>query len=173
MKRKIIIKGLKDKFTVTPEIKNHLNLLKEYYKKQDISKNNIDIQIIFLRNKGLSRKEICEELNINIKQLEYRITKINKEKNMRKPQSEKDQAYIIIDNFIESIMSWCEVIVVAIKNEDYERAQAFKEIVDDNIKLTAEDLTNVTGIHTSKVIQYLDEQRNYIIEKLMENDWNI
>ena len=111
MKRKIIIKGLKDKFTVTPEIKNHLNLLKEYYKKQDISKNNIDIQIIFLRNKGLSRKEICEELNINIKQLEYRITKINKEKNMRKPQSEKDQAYIIIDNFIESIMSWCEVIV--------------------------------------------------------------
>lgn len=170
MKRKIIIKGLKDKFTVTPEIKNHLNLLKEYYKKQDISKNNIDIQIIFLRNKGLSRKEICEELNISIKQLEYRITKINKEKNMRKPQSEKDQAYIIVDNFIESIMSWCEVIVVAIKNEDYERAQAFKEIVDDNIKLTAEDLTNVTGIHTSKVIQYLDEQRNYIIEKLMEND---
>ena len=170
MKRKIIIKGLKDKFTVTPEIKNHLNLLKEYYKKQDISKNNIDIQIIFLRNKGLSRKEICEELNINIKQLEYRITKINKEKNMRKPQSEKDQAYIIVDNFIESIMSWCEVIVVAIKNEDYERAQAFKEIVDDNIKLTAEDLTNVTGIHTSKVIQYLDEQRNDIIEKLMEND---
>ena len=173
MKRKIIIKGLKDKFTVTPEIKNHLNLLKEYYEKQDISKNNIDIQIILLRNKGLTRKEICEELNINIKQLEYRITKINKEKNMRKPQSEKDQAYIIIDNFIESIMSWCEVIVVAIKNEDYERAQAFKEIVDDNIKLTAEDLTNVTGIHTSKVIQYLDEQRNYIIEKLMENDWNI
>jgi len=170
MKRKIIIKGLKDKFTVTPEIKNHLNLLKEYYEKQDISKNNIDIQIILLRNKGLTRKEICEELNINIKQLEYRITKINKEKNMRKPQSEKDQAYIIIDNFIESIMSWCEVIVVAIKNEDYERAQAFKEIVDDNIKLTAEDLTNVTGIHTSKVIQYLDEQRNYIIEKLMEND---
>lgn len=170
MKRKIIIKGLKDKFTVTPEIKNHLNLLKEYYKKQDISKNNIDIQIIFLRNKGLSRKEICEELNISIKQLEYRITKINKEKNMRKPQSEKDQAYIIVDNFIESIMSWCEVIVVAIKNEDYERAQAFKEIVDDNIKLTAEDLTNVTGIHTSKVIQYLDEQRNDIIEKLMEND---
>ena len=173
MKRKIIIKGLKDKFTVTPEIKNHLNLLKEYYEKQDISKNNIDIQIILLRNKGLTRKEICEELNINIKQLEYRITKINKEKNMRKPQSEKDQAYIIVDNFIESIMSWCEVIVVAIKNEDYERAQAFKEIVDDNIKLTAEDLTNVTGIHTSKVIQYLDEQRNYIIEKLMENDWNI
>ena len=170
MKRKIIIKGLKDKFTVTPEIKNHLNLLKEYYKKQDISKNNIDIQIILLRNKGLSRKEICEELNISIKQLEYKITKINKEKNMRKPQSEKDQAYIIIDNFIEGIMSWCEVIVVAIKNEDYERAQAFKEIVDDNIKLTAEDLTNVTGIHTSKVIQYLDEQRNYIIEKLMEND---
>ena len=170
MKRKIIIKGLKDKFTVTPEIKNHLNLLKEYYEKQDISKNNIDIQIILLRNKGLTRKEICEELNINIKQLEYRITKINKEKNMRKPQSEKDQAYIIIDNFIESIMSWCEVIVVAIKNEDYERAQDFKEIVDDNIKLTAEDLTNVTGIHTSKVIQYLDEQRNYIIEKLMEND---
>ena len=170
MKRKIIIKGLKDKFTVTPEIKNHLNLLKEYYAKQDISKNNIDIQIILLRNKGLTRKEICEELNINIKQLEYRITKINKEKNMRKPQSEKDQAYIIIDNFIESIMSWCEVIVVAIKNEDYERAQDFKEIVDDNIKLTAEDLTNVTGIHTSKVIQYLDEQRNYIIEKLMEND---
>jgi len=170
MKRKIIIKGLKDKFTVTPEIKNHLNLLKEYYEKQDISKNNIDIQIILLRNKGLTRKEICEELNINIKQLEYRITKINKEKNMRKPQSEKDQAYIIVDNFIESIMSWCEVIVVAIKNEDYERAQAFKEIVDDNIKLTAEDLTNVTGIHTSKVIQYLDEQRNYIIEKLMEND---
>ena len=170
MKRKIIIKGLKDKFTVTPEIKNHLNLLKEYYEKQDISKNNIDIQIILLRNKGLTRKEICEELNINIKQLEYRITKINKEKNMRKPQSEKDQAYIIIDNFIESIMSWCEVIVVAIKNEDYERAQAFKEIVDDNIKLTAEDLTNVTGIHTSKVIQYLDEQRNDIIEKLMEND---
>ena len=170
MKRKIIIKGLKDKFTVTPEIKNHLNLLKEYYKKQDISKNNIDIQIIFLRNKGLSRKEICEELNISIKQLEYRITKINKEKNMRKPQSEKDQAYIIVDNFIESIMSWCEVIVVAIKNEDYERAQAFKETVDDNIKLTAEDLTNVTGIHTSKVIQYLDEQRNDIIEKLMEND---
>ena len=170
MKRKIIIKGLKDKFTVTPEIKNHLNLLKEYYEKQDISKNNIDIQIILLRNKGLTRKEICEELNINIKQLEYRITKINKEKNMRKPQSEKDQAYIIVDNFIESIMSWCEVIVVAIKNEDYERAQAFKEIVDDNIKLTAEDLTNVTGIHTSKVIQYLDEQRNDIIEKLMEND---
>lgn len=170
MKRKNGIKGLKDKFIVTPEIKNHLNLLKEYYKKQDISKNNIDIQIIFLRNKGLSRKEICEELNINIKQLEYRITKINKEKNMRKPQSEKDQAYIIIDNFIESIWSWCEVIVVAIKNEDYERAQAFKEIVDDNIKLTAEDLTNVTGIHTSKVIQYLDEQRNYVIEKLMEND---
>lgn len=170
MKRKIIIKGLKDKFTVTPEIKNHLNLLKEYYEKQDISKNNIDIQIILLRNKGLTRKEICEELNINIKQLEYRITKINKEKNMRKPQSEKDQAYIIVDNFIESIMSWCEVIVVAIKNEDYERAQDFKEIVDDNIKLTAEDLTNVTGIHTSKVIQYLDEQRNYIIEKLMEND---
>lgn len=168
MKRKIIIKELKDKFIVTPEIKNHLNLLKEYYKKQD--KNNIDIQIILLRNKGLSRKEICEELNINIKQLEYRITKINKEKNMRKPQSEKDQAYIIIDNFIESIMSWCEVIVVAIKNEDYERAQVFKEIVDDNIKLTAEDLTNVTGIHTSKVIQYLDEQRNYIISKLMEND---
>ena len=60
---------------------------------------------------------------------------------MRKPQSEKDQAYIIVDNFIESIMSWCEVIVVAIKNEDYERAQDFKEIVDDNIKLTAEDLT--------------------------------
>lgn len=168
MKRKIIIKELKDKFIVTPEIKNHLNLLKEYYKKQD--KNNIDIQIILLRKKGLSRKEICEELNINIKQLEYRITKINKEKNMRKPQSEKDQAYIIIDNFIESIMSWCEVIVVAIKNEDYERAQVFKEIVDDNIKLTAEDLTNVTGIHTSKVIQYLDEQRNYIISKLMEND---
>ena len=66
MKRKIIIKGLKDKFTVTPEIKNHLNLLKEYYEKQDISKNNIDIQIILLRNKGLTRKEICEELNIRI-----------------------------------------------------------------------------------------------------------
>ncbi len=164
MKRKV-----KDKFIVTPEIENHLKLLKEYYKKQ-LSKNSIDIQIIFLRKKGLSRKEICEELNINMKQLEYRITKINKEKNMRSPQSEKDQTYIIVDNFIESIMSWCEEIIVAIKNEDYERAQAFKEIVDDNIKLTAEDLTNVTGIHTSKVIQYLDEQRNYIIEKLMENN---
>ena len=129
MKRKIIIKGLKDKFTVTPEIKNHLNLLKEYYEKQDISKNNIDIQIILLRNKGLTRKEICEELNINIKQLEYRITKINKEKNMRKPQSEKDQAYIIIDNFIESIMSWCEVIVVAIKNDLEEEMLFVREIV--------------------------------------------
>ena len=73
MKRKV-----KDKFIVTPEIENHLKLLKEYYEKQ-LSKNSIDIQIIFLRNKGLSRKEICEELNINLKQLEYRITKMNKE----------------------------------------------------------------------------------------------
>ena len=58
---------------------------------------------------------------------------------MRKPQSEKDQAYIIIDNFIESIMSWCEVIVVAIKNEDYERAQDFKDSIEGQKKTREEE----------------------------------
>ena len=87
MKRKIIIKGLKDKFTVTPEIKNHLNLLKEYYKKQDISKNNIDIQIIFLRN--------VEELNINLLRQFQKIYEKNIDKYKSMQEAFQNEAHFI------------------------------------------------------------------------------
>ena len=155
---------IKDTLIITPLIKQHLLLLKWFYNKNYIDGNPISIndQIIMLREKGLTRKEICEELGITMKALESRITRINKKIVMENPIE------LIIDNTAKVMVSMVRDMIVCAKEERYEHAQAIKELIEDNIRLTATELVELTGLEYDEIYNKLQEQKDIIHSKMIE-----
>jgi DNA-binding CsgD family transcriptional regulator len=169
MKRKLKTNILR----ITPMIQKHLDLLKKYYKVnyiegsiQDVDSTKINDQIILLRQKGLSRKEICQELNITIKSLEKRITNMNKEQAMAQAQLEIKE---IVDNFAKYLIEFTDDMVKFAKEENYEHANEMRNLIDELVKYTADELERYLTLDKQTIFERLDKQRIIAFKEISDD----